>query len=173
MKKINKSKNKKDAGDNTLFFRRPLKYRAMIYIFVVSTLGLLNSSMAEGRQMPKHREEDPFKKIIHEWKLTSDLENDFATSTMKTYMRKNPHAEFDEHVMIDILRIAIGRIVTGLEEIKKEDKVECLFETMENYVNYDIEKEEEYQRKIKELGADLEKLHKKKKKSLNKKGGEK
>jgi len=118
------------------------------------------------------REEDPFKKIMHKWKLTGDERNDFATSTVKTYMRKNPHARFDEHIMIDILRMAIRRITTGLEEIKEENKTECLFETMVSYINYDIEKEGEHQRKMKELDADLEKLHKKtKKKVASKKGG--
>jgi len=119
-------------------------------------------------------EEDPFKKIMHKWKLTGDERNDFATSTVKTYMRKNPHARFDEHIMIDILRMAIRRITTGLEEIKKENKTECLFETMVNYINYDIEKEGEHQRKMKELDAELKKLYKKtKKKVVDKKRGEK
>lgn len=126
-------------------------------------------------------------KIQKDWNLTGKItkdfvivaiqefnqENDFATSTVKTYMRKNPHARFDEHIVIDILRIAIRRIAAGLEETKKENKTECLFETMVSYINYDIEKEGEHQRKMKELDADLEKLHKKKKKSLNKIGGEK
>lgn len=111
--------------------------------------------------MPKKREEDPYKDIRKEWKLTYDLKTDFPISTTKRYLRESPYVRYNQQTIIDIQRILILRVFRLLEELLNEEQIECFNEGLTDYINSDIKSETKCRRSINEIEEELEKQQKK------------
>jgi len=105
-----------------------------------------------------NQNQDMFKNIKNEWKLTSyDAKTDFAITTMMRYFQQNPYAEFNYQTILDISRRLLSRIIEGMKELKKEDGLECLEDIIVHYINYDILQEAKHRRLLREMEAELEK----------------